>query len=128
MDAGGQGTGAELGAKQQVYNKMPGQEPGKEDIVRRVLAAFAVIALLFVVAGCPGAQKIKDLESQVATQQQKITELEGQVAKLTAERDSLQKVVTELEAKATGGKTPGKTPGTTPGGTKPGGLKPPTQK
>lgn len=91
--------------------------------MRKTLAAFAVVALLFVVAGCPGAQKVKDLEAQVAAQQQKITELEGQVATLTAAKDSLDKVIADLVAKK-----PVTKPTPTPGGTTPGTLKPPTQK
>ena len=81
--------------------------------MRKALATFAVIALLFVVAGCPGASKVKDLQAQVAAQQQQITDMQGQVQKLTMERDSLAKVITDMAAKTTGGKTTG---GKTTGG------------
>lgn len=83
--------------------------------MRKAAVALSVIALLFVVAGCPGQQKVADLEKQVADQQMKLTELEGQVQKLTAERDSLAKLVTEMEQtkpgrKAVGGSTGGGEP------------------
>jgi len=77
-----------------------------------------VIALLFVVAGCPGQQKVADLEKQVSDQQMKLTELEGQVQKLTAERDSLAKLVTELQQT---GKPPRKAGGGGSGGSTGGG-------
>ncbi len=75
--------------------------------MRKAAVALSVIALLFVVAGCPGQQKVADLEKQVSDQQMKLTELEGQVQKLTAERDSLAKLVAELQEPA--GKKPGQT-------------------
>ncbi|MFO7675353.1 MAG: hypothetical protein R6X12_03440 [bacterium] len=76
--------------------------------MRKLVAGFAVAALLLVVAGCPNPQQITDLQKQVADAQMKITELEGTMQRLTTERDSLQTVVTELLAKKTttsGGKT-----------------------
>ena len=60
----------------------------------RIAAASALaLALVIVMAGCPGGQKVSDLEAQVQDQQQKIAELEGQVQMLTMERDSLQTLV-----------------------------------
>jgi len=96
--------------------------------VRKALAAFAIVALLFVMAGCPGGQKVKDLEAQVETQQQTISELEGKVQTLTVEKDSLQKVIVELEKKVPAKSGGAVKPPIQKGGTKPGTLKPPTQK
>ncbi len=93
--------------------------------MKKALATLAVVALLLVVAGCPGAQKVKDLEAQVAAQQQKITELEGQVATLTATNDSLTKVIADMVAQQ---QKAGAKQTTKSGGTQPGTLKPPTQK
>jgi outer membrane murein-binding lipoprotein Lpp len=86
--------------------------------VKKVLAGFALVALLIVVAGCPNPQKITDLEKQVADGQMHITELEGTVQTLMMERDSLQKVITDMMAKkpgtggtgGTGGGTGGRVP------------------
>lgn len=86
--------------------------------MRKAAVALSVIALLFVVAGCPGQQKVADLEKQVSDQQMKLTELEGQVQKLTAERDSLAKLVTELQQT---GKPPRKAGGGGSGGSTGGG-------
>jgi hypothetical protein len=58
---------------------------------------------------------------------QQITEMQTEVvAKLTAERDSLAKLVVDLQAKMPAAK--GTTPGTKPPATKSPGLKPPTKK
>ena len=77
--------------------------------MRKLVAGFAVAALLLVVTGCTNPQQIADLQKQVADAQMQVTELEGTMQRLTAERDSLQTVVTELLAKKTtttsGGKT-----------------------
>ena len=97
--------------------------------MRKAVAGFAVVALLLVVAGCPGGPKVKDLEAQVGDLQQKITELEGQVVVLTAERDSLQGVIDKLGGD--NGKKPlpptkkGSSGGSSSGGRKP---LPPTKK
>ena len=69
----------------------------KEETVKRAAIGFAVIALLFVFAGCPGIPDVSELKAQVETQQLKITELEGQVETLTAERDSLQALLDKEE-------------------------------
>ena len=62
----------------------------------RLMAASALaVDLVILVAGCPGGQKVSDLEAQVQDAQQKIAELEGTVQTLTMERDSLQKLVDE---------------------------------
>ncbi len=63
--------------------------------MKKVAIGLSVIALLFVFAGCPGMKDTGELEAKVEQQQQQITELEGQVETLTAERDSLLKVIGE---------------------------------
>lgn len=95
--------------------------------MKRLIAAMAILAVVFVM-GCQDTKKVTELQGQVDKYMQQITELEGQVTVLTAEKDSLVKVIDEMIAKtpaAKGGKT-GSTP-TTPT-TKGGGLKPPTKK
>jgi len=87
-----------------------------------VLAAVAVLSLLFVI-GCPQGTKTAELEAQVQQQQETITGMETQIQTLTAERDSLMKVITEMQAKGGTQKTPG-TGGST-GGTQPPPGKPP---
>jgi outer membrane murein-binding lipoprotein Lpp len=89
----------------------------KEEDVKRLIAAMAILAVVFVM-GCQDTKKVTELQGQVDTQKQQITEYEGQVAKLTVERDSLQKIVTDAAAKAEakGGKSGGKTGGKTSGG------------
>jgi outer membrane murein-binding lipoprotein Lpp len=82
----------------------------KEEAMRLMAASALAVALVILVAGCPGGQKVSDLEAQVQDAQQKIAELEGMVQTLTMERDSLQKLVDE---KMGGGKPPktGREPG-----------------
>jgi len=92
--------------------------------VRRLIVAAAILAVVFVI-GCQDTQKVTELQGQVDKLNQQITDMESQVvAKLTAERDSLAKLVAEYQAKY-----PAK--GTTPGTKPPTGkstLKPPTKK
>ena len=94
--------------------------------MRRLIAAAAILAVVFVV-GCQDTKKVTELQGQVDKQTQQITELQSTVVvKLTAERDSLAKVLADMQAKypgATGGTKPPTNKGT--GG---GGLKPPTKK
>lgn len=95
----------------------------KEEDVRKLIAAAAILAVVFVL-GCQDTKKVTELQGQVDKMNQQITEMTGQVAKITAERDSLNKVVVDLMAKLPqpkGAKT------TTPAPAK-GGLKPPTKK
>ena len=90
--------------------------------MRKLIAAAAILAVVFVI-GCQDTKKVTELQGKVDTMTQQITDMTGQVAKLTAERDSLGKVVTDLMAKlppAKGGKT-------TPPPAK-GGVKPPVKK
>jgi outer membrane murein-binding lipoprotein Lpp len=79
----------------------------KEEDVRKLIAAAAILAVVLVV-GCQDTKKVTELQGKVDTMTQQITDLNGQVAKLTVERDSLVKVATDLMAKlppAKGGKT-----------------------
>ena len=88
--------------------------------MKRLIAAAAILAVVFVI-GCQDTKKVTELQGQVDKLNQQITEMQTVVVvKLTAERDSLAKLVAEYKAK-----TPAKG-GTTPGGTKPPtGAKPP---
>jgi outer membrane murein-binding lipoprotein Lpp len=96
----------------------------KEEDVRKLIAAAAILAVVFVV-GCQDTKKVTELQGTVDKLTQQVTDMTGQVAKLTTERDSLNKVVADLMAKLPqpkGGKTITKAP--TGGGT----VKPPTKK
>jgi outer membrane murein-binding lipoprotein Lpp len=90
--------------------------------VRKLIAAAAILAVVFVM-GCQDTKKVSELQGQVDKLNQQITDLQSTVVvKLTAERDSLAKVLADMQAKY-----PVK------GGTKPptgggGTLKPPTKK
>ena len=95
----------------------------KEEDVKKLIAAAAILAVVFVL-GCQDTKKVTELQGKVDTMTQQITDMTGQVAKLTVERDSLVKVVTDLTAKLPqpkGGKTTGGTTGTKP----PANTKPP---
>lgn len=95
--------------------------------MRKLVAALAVLAVAFVM-GCQDTKKMTELQGQLDTANQKITELQTQLGTVTAEKDSLGKLVTEMAAKLapkTGGT---KTGGTKTGGTGGGTLKPPTKK
>jgi outer membrane murein-binding lipoprotein Lpp len=70
----------------------------KEEDVRKLIAAAAILAVVFVV-GCQDTQKVTELQGQVDKLTQQVTDLNGQVAQLTAERDSVIKLVTDLQAK-----------------------------
>ncbi|MBN2465339.1 hypothetical protein JXD38_06920 [candidate division WOR-3 bacterium] len=91
--------------------------------MRKLIAAAAILAVVFVI-GCQDTQKVSELQGQVDRLNQQITDLQSTVVvKLTAERDSLAKVLADLQAKypAKGGTT---TPPAGGGGT----VKPPTKK
>jgi outer membrane murein-binding lipoprotein Lpp len=84
----------------------------KEEDVRKLIAAAAILAVVFVI-GCQDTKKVTELQGKVDTMTQQITDMTGQVAKLTAERDSLVRVVSDLTAKlppAKGGKVTTKPP------------------
>jgi len=90
--------------------------------MRRLIAAMAILAVVLVM-GCQDTKKVSELQGQVDKLNQQITELQSTVVvQLTAERDSLAKVLAEMQAKypAKGGSVkPPTTKGT---------LKPPTKK
>ncbi len=89
--------------------------------MRKLIAAAAILAVVFVL-GCQDTQKVTELQGQVDKLTQQITEMETQVlVKLTAERDSLAKLVAEYQAKTPAAKGGTKTPTTKP----PTGAKPP---
>jgi outer membrane murein-binding lipoprotein Lpp len=92
--------------------------------VRKLIAAAAILAVVFVL-GCQDTQKVTELQGQLDKANQQITELTGQLQMVTAEKDSIAKVLVDMQAK-----TPAKgtTPGTKPPATKSPGLKPPTKK
>ena len=95
--------------------------------MRRLIAAAAILAVVFVI-GCQDTKKVTELQGTVDKMQQQVTDMTAQVAKLTAERDSLNKVVVDLMAKLppVKGGTMTKPPANkgTGGGT----VKPPTKK
>lgn len=78
--------------------------------MRKLIAAAAILAVVFVV-GCQDTKKVTELQGTIDKQVQQITDLTGQVAKITAEKDSLAKLVVELQAKMPGAKKPGRTGG-----------------
>ncbi len=86
--------------------------------MRKLIAAAAILAVVFVL-GCQDTKKVTELQGQIDKQMQQITDMTGQVAKLTAERDSLAKLVADFQAKS-----PAKT-GTKPGTKTSTGAKPP---
>jgi len=96
--------------------------------VKKLLAATVILAVVFVL-GCQDTKKVTELQGQVDKMTQQIADMTGQVAKLTAERDSLAKLVTDLQAKLPPPKGAA-TGGTKPAAPKPGGgpVKPPTKK
>jgi outer membrane murein-binding lipoprotein Lpp len=72
-------------------------EPKEED-VRKLIAAAALLAVVFVL-GCQDTQKVTELQGQVDKLTQQVTDLNAQVAKVTLERDSVIKLVADLQAK-----------------------------
>jgi outer membrane murein-binding lipoprotein Lpp len=98
----------------------------KEEDVRKLIAAAAILAVVFVI-GCQDTKKVTELQGQVDKLTQQITEMESQVlVKLTAERDSLAKLVVELQAKLPAAKGGTTKPPANKGGGNP--VKPPTKK
>jgi outer membrane murein-binding lipoprotein Lpp len=92
--------------------------------VKKLVAAVAILAVVFVV-GCQDTKKVTELQGQLDKANMQITELQGQLQTVTAEKDSLAKVLSDMAAKAPATKTV--TRGGTSTGTG-GGLKPPTKK
>ena len=86
--------------------------------MRKLIAATAILAVVFVL-GCQDTQKVTELQGQLDKANQQITELTGQLQMVTAEKDSIVKVLADMQAKApatTGTKTVTKPPAK--GGTK----------
>ncbi len=71
--------------------------------MRKLIAAAAVLAVVFVL-GCQDTQKVTELQGQLDKANQQITELTGQLQMVTAEKDSIAKVLADMQAK-----TPAKT-------------------
>jgi len=82
----------------------------KEEDVRKLIAATALLAVVFVL-GCQDTKKMTELQGKVDQMTQQITDLNGQVAKLTATNDSLAKAMNDSMAKMHPVKA-GKTAGT----------------
>lgn len=79
--------------------------------MKRLIAAAAILAVVFVM-GCQDTNKVTELQGQVDKLTQQLTERDSvTIVKLTAEKDSLQKLVVELQAKLPGAKVPAKTGG-----------------
>ena len=97
----------------------------KEEDVRRLIAAAAILAVVFVI-GCQDTKKVSELQGQVDKLNQQIADLQSTVVvKLTAERDSLAKVLAEMQAKYPGAKGGSSVKPPTGGGST---VKPPTKK
>lgn len=77
---------------------------------RMIVAAAAILAVVLVV-GCQDTKKVTELQGTIDKQVQQITDLTTQVQKLTVEKDSLVKFITDLQAKLPGAKKPGAKPG-----------------
>ena len=91
--------------------------------MKRLITAMAILAVVLVM-GCQDTKKVTELQGQVDQLNQQITELQTTVvAQLTAERDSLAKVLADMQAKY-----PAKGGTTTPPTKKSGEMKPPTKK
>lgn len=96
--------------------------------MRVAVAALALLAVVFVV-GCQDTKKVTELQGQLDKANQQISDLETQVQTLTATKDSLVKVIADMEAKAAakgGSKLPAPTKKT--GSTTGGGLQAPVKK
>ncbi|MCX6842524.1 MAG: hypothetical protein NTX53_09625 [candidate division WOR-3 bacterium] len=95
--------------------------------MKRLIAAAAILAVVFVI-GCQDTKKVTELQGQIDKLNQQITEMQTVVvAKLTAERDSLAKLVVDLQAKMPAVKGGTKPPTSKSGGGS-GTVKPPTKK
>ena len=95
--------------------------------MRKLIAAMAILAVVFVV-GCQDTKKVTEIQGQLDKANQQITDLQTQLTTVTAEKESLGKVITDMAA-AKGGTLKGGTK-KSGGGTGGGGgtLKPPTKK
>jgi len=80
--------------------------------VKRLIAAAAILAVVLVM-GCQDTKKVTELQGQLDKANQQITELTGQLQVITAQKDSIAKVLADMQAKApaaAGTKTVVKTP------------------
>ena len=73
--------------------------------MRRLIVAAAILAVVFVL-GCQGTQQVTELQGQLDKANQQITELTGQLQMVTAEKDSIAKVLMDMQAKKPAAKTP----------------------
>ena len=87
---------------------------------------MAILAVVFVV-GCQDTKKVTEIQGQLDKANQQITDLQTQLTTVTAEKESLGKLITDMAVKAGGSLKGGtkKSGGGTGGG---GTLKPPTKK
>ena len=92
--------------------------------MRKLIAAAAILAVVFVL-GCQDTQKVTELQGQLDKANQQITELTGQLQMVTAQKDSITKVLVDMQAKAPAAKG---TKTVTPPATKSPGVKPPVKK
>jgi outer membrane murein-binding lipoprotein Lpp len=93
----------------------------KEEDVRKLIAAAAILAVVFVL-GCQDTQQVTELQGQLDKANQQITELTGQLQVVTAEKDSIAKVLMDMQAKKPATKSVTKPP------VSKGTVKPPTKK
>jgi hypothetical protein len=102
---------------------------GKEEVVRKLIAAVSILAVVFVV-GCQDTKKVTEIQGQLDKANQQITDLQTQLTTITAEKDSLAKVIVDMTAAKGAAKGGGLQGGTkkSGGGTGGGALKPPTKK
>jgi len=66
--------------------------------MKRLIAAAAILAVVFVL-GCQDTKKVTELQGQVDKMTQQITDMTAQLQKMTVEKDSITKVLTDLQAK-----------------------------
>lgn len=93
----------------------------KEEDVRKLIAAAAILAVVFVL-GCQDTQTVTKLQGQVDEMEKQITEMTGQLQVVTAEKDSIAKVLMDMQAKKPATKSVTKPP------VSKGTVKPPTKK
>ena len=88
---------------------------------------MAILAVVFVV-GCQDTKKVTEIQGQLDKANQQITDLQTQLTTVTAEKESLGKLITDMAVNAGGALKGGtkKSGGGTGGGG--GTLKPPTKK
>jgi outer membrane murein-binding lipoprotein Lpp len=75
------------------------QDTKKEVHVRKLVAAMAILAVVFVI-GCQDTKKVTELQGQVDKLTQELDQAKTDLATKTVECDSLTKVITDMTAKA----------------------------